>query len=174
MKTFRKSVSGQAAVELVACLLLLVMVITGMIHVANMGRASINLHAAVRGEAGEKAMDGRGTASSPPYISDWTPGPDGIRYTADDVPDHGMVSSTTGDLTAYSFRSPGDAMYAANSRRPVSMIRLSESPGMVLDYVHEERSVRVFLATFLQQLVYNKEAVTIKEEVYMPVMGDLF
>ena len=172
MKPFRHPTSGQAAAEFVACLLALMLVIMGMMQVATMGRASLYLHAALRGEAGEKAM--RETGTSAPYISDWSPGPDGIRYTADDEPTHGMASKITGDLAAYSFRAPGDAIYAAGSLRPTSMLTLSESPGQVLRFIHEEGTTYVSLFPFIQQLVYNKPRVAIKEEVYMPSMGGLF
>ena len=172
MKTPRHSVSGQAAAEFVICLLLLMLVIMGMMQVANMGRASLYLHAALRGEAGEKAM--RDTGTSAPYISDWSPGPDGVRYTADDVPTRGMASKVTSDLAAYSFRSPGDAIYAEGSLRPFSMLTLGESPGEVLKFTHEEGRIYVHLFPLMQQLVYRKEKVTIKEEVWMPPMGGLF
>jgi hypothetical protein len=166
--------SGQAAIEFVAGLLLLLLVITGMIHVANMGRASLYLHAALRGEAGEGAMRDGSIGTSPPYISDWSPGEDGLRHTADDQPVRGLASATTGDLAAYSVRSPGDWTYAADSRLPVSMLRLSESPGAMLAFTHEEDTIRVALSRVIQQLVYNKKEVAIKEEVWMPLMGGLY
>lgn len=174
MKTSRHSVSGQAAAEFVVCLLALMLVIMGMMQVATMGRASLYLHAALRGEAGENAMSDRRTGTSAPYISDWTPGPDGIRYTADDQPTRGMASGITGDLAAYSFRAPGDATYVAGSLRPVSMLTLGESPGQVLRFAHEEGTIYVSLFPLIQQLVYKKEKVAIKEEVWMPSMGGLY
>ena len=174
MKASRRSVSGQAAAEFVVCLLLLMLVIMGMMQVATMGRASFYLHAALRGEAGKKAMDDGHIGTSAPYISNWSPGPDGVRYTADDEPIRGMASGTTSDLAAYSFRSPGDAIYAAGSLRPVSMLSLTESPGQVLRFTHEEGRIYVHLFPLMQQLVYRKEKVAIKEEVYMPSMGGLF
>ena len=174
MKPFRHPTSGQAAAEFVVCLLALMLVIMGMMQVATMGRASLYLHAALRGEAGEKAMDDGRLGTSAPYISDWAPGPDGIRYTADDEPTPGMASKITGDLAAYSFRAPGDATYAADSLLPFSMLSLGESPGQVLRFTHEEGRIYVSLFPLIQQLVYRKEKVAIKEEVYMPSMGGLF
>jgi hypothetical protein len=170
----KPGIGGQAAVEFVACLLALLLVITGMIHVANMGRASLLLHARLRGDAGKAAMRDDTLGTLPPYISDWNPGTDGARYTADDRPVDGMAAGVEGTLTEYSARFPGDWTYAtAESRLPVSMIHLRES-ATLLGFAHAEDTVHVALSRVIRQLAYDKKEVVIKEEVWLPLMGGLY
>jgi hypothetical protein len=144
-----------------------------MIHVANMGRASLLLHARLRGDAGEEAMRDGALWVSPPHISDWKPGTDGARYTADDRPVH-AASGIENTLTEYSARLPDDWTYVTDeSLLPVSMIRLHKGSSL-LGFVHAEDTIRVALSRVIQQLAYGKEEVVIKEEVWLPLMGGLY
>jgi len=170
--------SGQAAIEFVAGLLLLLILLTGLIHVNRLARTSLFLHSVLRGMAGEQAMKSDLSTTSG-YISGWEAGPDGLRYTADDQPvrNSAQLSSTLSALTAYSVRSPNDWSYIANdSRLPVSQSRLQASPLMptVLGFAHEEETLHVPVDPVIRQLVYGKDEVAIKEEVWMPLMGGLY
>jgi hypothetical protein len=170
--------AGQAAIEFVSGLLLLLLAVTGIIHVSRMGRTSLFLHSVLRGDAGERAMEGV-VSESPEYISDWQPGEDQTRYTADDQPvvNGAALAATLDSLTTHSVRSPGDWDYVENQTRlPVSMISLQASPAMAttLGFVHREETLHVPVDTVLRQLVYDKDEVAIKEEVWMPLMGGLY
>lgn len=170
--------AGQASVEFAVGLLLMLIVLTGIIHVSRMGRTSLFLHAVLRGEAGKDAMSAL-SSSSPAYISDWQEGSDGIRFTADDQPlrNGTMLPSTLGLLTQYSVENPDDWRYvAADTRLPVSMFSLYSSPIMAtaVGFVHAEETLHVPVDTVIRQLIYNKDVVTIKEEVWMPLMGGLY
>ncbi len=170
--------SGQAAIEFVAGLLLLLILLTGLIHVNRLAHTSLLLHSVLRGMAGEHAMKSD-VSVAPDYISGWEAGPDGIRYTADDQPTRNAAqfSSTLIMLTANSVRSPNDWSYIANdSRLPVSQSRLQSSPLMAaaLGFVHEEETLHVPVDPVIRRLVYGKDEVAIKEEVWMPLMGGLY
>ncbi|MDR2849998.1 MAG: hypothetical protein LBW77_05600 [Verrucomicrobiota bacterium] len=168
--------SGQAAVEFLVGLLLLLILITSMIHVANMGRASLYLHAVLRGDAGEDAMRGGTLGTSPKHISDWTPGPDRLRYTADDQPKTGgSPLGTLALLSGYSEKSPGDwLLVAKDSQRPPSLNLLGGGPADVITFSRKEGDVYVQISPIIQQLVYGKKEVRIHEEVWMPLMGGLY
>lgn len=171
--------SGQAAIEFVAGLLLLLIVLTGLIHVNRMARTSLFLHAVLRGNAGERAMESGALSIAPPYISDWSTGADGIPYTADDQPIRNtvMLSSTVNMFLDYSVKNSGDWSYVApDTHLPVSMIRLSSSPaaGALLGFTHAEEDLHVPVDTVIRQLVYGKDEVTIRESVWMPLMGGLY
>lgn len=170
--------SGQAAIEFVSGLILLLLVVTGILHVSRMGTTSLFLHSVLRGDAGERAMEGV-VSASPDYISDWQAGSDGTRYTTDDeeVRNGAMLPATLDSLTSHSVRNPGDWGYVEDlSRLPVSMVSLQASPIMAtaLGFVHREETLHVPVDVVLRQLVYDKDEVAIKEEVWMPLMGGLY
>jgi len=171
--------SGQAAIEFISGLLLLLIVLTGLIHVNRMARTSLFLHSVLRGDAGKRAMETGALSIAPAYISNWQEGPDGLRYTADDEPLQRtyMLSSTLSMFTDYSVRSPGDWSYvASDTHLPVSMIRLSAAPAAsaLLGFTHAEEDLHVPVDPVIRQLVYDKDEVTIRESVWMPLMGGLY
>jgi len=178
MKLREKDCCGQAAIEFCAALLLFLIVVSGMIHISRMARTSLFLQSVLRGDAGERAMLAGTLADAPAYISDWDAGADGERYTADDRPirNAALLPSTLSAIGDYSVRNPGDWVFVApDSRLPVSMIRLQESPSMAatLGFTSSEETLRVPVEKVIRQLVYDKDAVSIREEVWMPLMGGL-
>jgi len=171
--------SGQAAIEFVAGLLLLLLVLTGLIQVNRMARTSLFLHAVLRGDAGEQAMADTALSVAPLYISDWQPGADGTRYTADDQPvrNGAFLPATLATLTKYSVKSPNDWSYVTPlDRLPTSMVTLNSSPLMAttLGFIHREETLHVPVDPVIRQLVYGRDEVAIKEEVWMPLMGGLY
>jgi len=170
---------GQAAIELAVGLLLLMLLLAGLVHVNRMARTFLFLHAVLRGDAGERAMADGALSVTPAAISDWQEGADATRYTADDRPiiNGASQSAILSSFVGYSAKSPGDWSYVApDTRLPTSMIRLSDSPGMAaaLGFVHAEETLHVPVDPVIRQLVYDKDEVAIKEEVWMPLMGGLY
>ncbi len=170
--------SGQAAVEFAVGLLLMLIVLTGILHVARMGRTSLFLHSVLRGDAGEAAMS-RISSPSPDYIADWREGPDGLRFTADDQPvrNSAMVPATLGLLTRSSVREARDwEAVAQNTRLPLSMVTLRNSPllATAIGFVHADETLHVPVDPVIRQLIYAKDEVAIREEVWIPLMGGLY
>lgn len=171
--------SGQAAIEFVACLLLLLLVISGTVHVNRMARTSLFLHSVLRGLSGKEAMESGSASLAPEYISDWKAGADGDRYTADDtiVRNGAALPSILGTLTRLSVKEEDDwNAVSEKSVLPVSMAVLQRSPiaSTVLGFVHREETLHVPVDTVIRELVYDKDKVAIKEEVWMPLMGGLY
>lgn len=171
--------SGQAAIEFVSGLLLFLLVVSGIIHINRMVRTSLFLESVLRGNAGEQAMSSGALSVSTPYISDWKAGEDGIPFTADDqaVENSLTLSRTLSSLSSASVKSADDWTYVtSDDHLPVSMISLHASPGMssALGFVHVEETLDVPVDTVIRQLVYDKDEVTIKAEVWMPLMGGLY
>ena len=50
------------------------------------------------------------------------------------------------------------------------MFQLAE----VMGALHEQRIQRVPVDPFIRDFIYNKEDVAVKEEIWMPLMGDLY
>ena len=170
---------GQAAIELAASLLLLMVLITGIIHVNRMARTSLFLHSVLRGTAGVRAMESTTTFGAPDYISDWQAGLDAQRYTADDQPTRNgtRLSSILNTLTGYSVRRADDWSQLVDSTRlPVSEIQLFKLPipAEILGFAHESETLDVPVDPVIRQLIYDKDDVAIKEEVWMPLMGGLY
>ncbi len=167
---------GQAAIEFVAGLLLLLLVLTGIIHTARLARTSLYLHGVLRAEAGESAMANT-LASTPQLIGDWDAGADAVRYTADDTRRSSAgYMNVIGLVTRYSAASPADWRVVERTQLPESMVNLQQN-GLVsalLGCTHREESIRVPVDPVIRQLVYDKDYVTIKEEVWMPMMGGLY
>jgi len=170
---------GQAAIELIASLLLLMILITGIIHVNRMARTSLFLHSVLRGTAGVEAMESTTTFGAPDYISDWQPGADAQRYTADDQPvrNGARLAGILSSLTGHSVRREDDWSQVVDSTRlPVSEIQLYKAPipAVILGSAHETETLHVPVDPVIRQLIYDKDDVAIKEEVWMPLMGGLY
>ena len=168
---------GQAAIEFVAGLLLLLLVLTGIIHTARLARTSLFLHGELRAEAGESAMANT-LASTPRLIGDWDAGADNVRYTADDTSRSSMgYMNVISLVTRYSVASPDDWRgVESKTQLPESMVNLEQNGfvSALLGCTHREESIRVPVDPVIRQLVYDKDYVTIKEEVWMPMMGGLY
>ena len=184
----RRSEAGQAAIEFtVALFFLLLPILLGLYHVNLMARVSLFLLAGLRGSGGVSAMQDGSLSTSPPYISNWVEGADGLRHTADDQPILNSIgqSATLSALTGYSVKTPGDWNFdfIKKSQLPVSMISLHDSSfvGAMLGFVREEKNSedvfgdKIVVNDFLRELVPRLEStVAIKEEVWMPLMGGLY
>lgn len=178
MAHFHSRCSGQAAVEFIVGILLMMIVVSGIVHVNRMSRTSLFLHSVLRGHAGKEAMTVI-SSENPAYISNWQEGADALRYTADDQPlrNSYVLPATIDMLTKYSVRESRDWTYvASDTRLPVSMITLHSSPIMasLVGFVHTEETLHVPVDTAIRELVYDKDEVAIKEEVWMPLTGGLY
>ncbi len=176
----RRGCDGQAMIELMVAVLLLLLVITGILHINKMVWSSLFLHSVIRGTAGEKAMSAAALADTPEYIKDWQEGQDNIAYTADDKKQKSGVglAASISTLTSCSTAGHNDSDWSyvsPNTRLAVSMSVLRENGGMggLLTGVHTDETLDVPVEPVIRDTVYGKESVKIKEEVWMPLMGGL-
>lgn len=169
---FRPSVSGQAIAELVITLILFLIVVTGMIHFAQLAMAQLDLQKKVRVEAGTAAMDGTGMRDLPEAISDWSPGADRRDYTADDRPIV-RASDSISILHGYADQDGGETFRKS---------RLTESPADLsndgfslfqLGLIRRSATDEVPLDPFIQENIYNKPSIRLRETLWMPLMGGL-
>lgn len=179
MKQLSHKKTGQASIELAAALILMLIIITGILHVSRMARTSLFLQSVLRGKAGERAMNHFAAPDATEYISDWDAGADGIQYTADDKPVKNSVnlSLTFTALCQHSVNSQNDWQYVAErSRLPVSMVQLYNSPlfSTAVEMTHEKERLYVPVDRVIRDLVYGKDDVAIEEEVWIPLMGGLY
>ncbi|MDD2600209.1 MAG: pilus assembly protein [Kiritimatiellae bacterium] len=179
MKRLLHKKKGQASIELAGALVLMLIIITGILHVSRMARTSLFLQSVLRGKAGERAMNPFATSSAAEYISNWDAGADGVQYTADDQPIKNSVnlSLTFTALSEHSVNSQDDWQYVVDhTRLPVSMVQLYNSTffSTAVEMTHERERLYVPVDPVIRELVYGKEDVAIEEEVWMPLMGGLY
>ena len=173
--------NGQAMLEFIAALVVLLIITTGLFHINRMARSSLFLHSVLRAKAGKKAMSTATLADAPELIKDWQPGPDGLTYTADDKMEKSsaILPSTLHALTRHSTENQSDDAWqyvSRHSRLPVSMKDLHETAAAstLLGIVREEETLLVPVEPVIRDLVYDKDEVQIREGVAMPLMGGLY
>jgi hypothetical protein len=169
---------GQAVIEFAAGLLVLLLIIIGFVHVSSLSLASLGLHGEIRAEAGLAAMQS-GMATTPEAISDWKSGTDEVRFTADDEMERNQPAAATviSQVVNHSVKRAQDwEVVSEKSLLPFSMVQLQQSPNLVvlMGAYHEQRIERVRVDPFIRDLIYNKEDVAVKEEIWMPLMGGLY
>ena len=160
--------------------LLLLLVITGLMHIEKLTRSSLFLHSVLRADAGERAMSNAALADTPDAIRDWDKGADKVAYTADDKPQNSgtALPAAIGMFTSYSTEGhrADDWQYASDSILPTSMVRLRASGGIgtLIGAVHAEETLDIPVEPVIRDLAYGKDVVRVKEEVWMPLMGGLY
>ena len=174
----RARCAGQAVIEFCIGLIVILLLVTGLIHVHKMAAVSLAIHGEIRAEAGEMAMRSNlGVAPDP--VSDWEAGADGVRHTADDRARVNAMSAMgiLETVVRHSARSDEDwQVLADKTQRPVSMAQLQHQMGLpvFLGCVYETDTIPIKIDPFLRRLVLGAEEVKIKEEVWMPQMGGLY
>lgn len=156
--------SGQAIVELMVALVVMLVLVAGILQIGSMGVSQSKLMSEARREAGQKALLDVASFSAPEFIGACTPGPDGIAFSRDD-------DTTPGDTALLQL---GIARYAhpddLNLRRPdntVSTIARSAFPQEVMGLVDGEATTNFPLFPVMRRLIYDRESVALAGKVWM-------
>ncbi len=153
--------NGQAMIEFVAGLLVLLLLIIAFVHVSKLALSSLGIHGEIRADAGISAMQST-LADAPEPISDWESGKDETRFTADDdmQKNQPAAASIIGSVVSHSVRDEGD--WTAVSKKsesvlPFSMVKLSQSPNLttLMGAVHESKTDRVPIDPFIRNFADN-------------------
>ena len=159
-----KSKSGQAIVELVVALVVILVLLAGTIQICSMGVSHSQLMMAARREAGQKAMLDVSSFSGPQFISACTPGNDGIAFSRDD-------GTTLGDpallqMGIVNYANPDEL----HKRRPdnlVSAIANSAFPQELFGLVEGKTTKSVPLIPIVRDLLYNKDTLDLQGKAWM-------
>ena len=172
-----KANAGQAAIEFVAALFLLLIILIGMLFLNDRSLQSLLLQAGIREDAGYQAMASTlGTA--PDAIRDWNDGEDKTPYTADDRPQKSANASTT--LQLLSDRSVANesdwAKVDSDVQLPFSMLTIHRGPSLVnaVPSVRKKEEEQIEVPNFIRENIYRKDEVTIREEIYFPLLGGIY
>jgi len=173
-----QSRAGQAMIELMLGMILILILLAGTVQFLNVANAHTGMDATIRGQAGYLAMSPGPAENTPKYIQTWLPGPDGQPFTADDVAQ--LKSPNTPNAIAVianeSVVAPADWTVLDTLSNTPSLEVLSQEAGFLtaLGFVDVSEAATVPVSDLAQSLFYSSQSVTVKEDVWMPIMSGLY
>jgi len=167
--------NGQAAVEFIVGMLVLVTIIAGGTQYLRSANAHRAITTTLRAEAGELALRPNLYSSIPHYLINWREGPDAIRHTDDDRPETGS-SLTLNQIADYTVRNHADweTLSPLAHNNPLPQLQYSAMPMSELNLIKAERSDRVVVDRAVRELIFNRPHVTVRHTVWMPQLGGLY
>ncbi|MEI7881230.1 MAG: TadE family protein [bacterium] len=156
--------SGQAIVELVVALVVIMVLVAGIIQICSMGVSHSKLMTSARWEAGQKAMLDASSFAAPKYIAECTAGNDGIAYSRDDDTTPGDVNIFQGGIVRYA---KPDELNLRREDNPVSSLANSSFPQEMFGLVDGEARTSVPLIPVVRQLLYQSDSVELQGKAWM-------
>jgi hypothetical protein len=186
---YRASCSGQAMIELMLGMLLILILLVGVVQFVAVADAHSCLDSRIRGNyddmggsygCGVRAMQPLSplTECTPLYITTWSNGPDGQRFTADDT--RKTKSPDTLQLIAEkSVKVPTDWNQFAKLAHPSSLgalhgLSATNQDITALGFIGLRYDVTLPVSAFAQDLFYNKPDVVVQEDCWRPIMNGLY
>lgn len=161
---FLSGCGGQALVEFVVALVVIMVLVAGTLQISLMGVRHSRLMAEARREAGQKAMQDVSSFSGPQYIGECTVGPDGIAYTRDDDATAGDSGAFVVGVVGYAQPTELDTIRPGS---PVSAIADTAFPQLMFGLVQGEKTENLPLIPVVRELIYRKDAVELKGSAWM-------
>jgi hypothetical protein len=163
--------AGQAAIELVLGILMIIILFAGSLQYLKVAEAQRSMVTSLRGEAGARALTLGATVDMANYLLTWDNGADGIMYTADDQPVESLAFMLP-NIVNRSVQNADDWAYVAALPNPTPIFGLHENPLPMLELslVNAEDSEDVPVEESVQNLIYGRDHVRVKHSVWMPVM----
>ncbi len=157
--------SGQAIVEFAVCLIVVVVVITGLIQIGLLGYHHTQTMIEAREEAGEAAMLEIGLSEeSPEYLVNWEEGGDERKYSPDDEPVQGNVGYLQSRILAHA--QPSDlSSYLPNNE--ISLLADSPLPHYEMGLVSGTDDRTLDLLPGFSHLISGSDSIEVKSKVWM-------
>lgn len=164
--------SGQAMVELVISLLVIVLVISGLTQFIQLSNEKETIMGNLRGETGVAALDGSSAASAPKYIRNWHEGNDEMRHTGDDSFTSGSFNSKLGtDVLDLSVNNDSDWAYISGTvNNDLYNLRTSPASSASLGFVRRSEKKTIELMPAIRDFIIDRDSITVGEEIWMPIM----
>jgi len=162
---------GQAVVELVVALVVILVLLAGIIQVGWLGVHQSRAMMEARRQAGVKAMMPVSSFAAPRFIRSCTVGADGIAYSRDDdfVPDNPAVVSD--GIVSYAHPTQLDGIRPDN---PVSAISKSVLPEAMFGLVQGEQKDRIALVPVIRDLIYRADEIEVRGSAWMTWMKGIY
>ncbi len=151
---------GQAIIELVVGLVVMLIVFAGLLQIGGLNRLHTRTMIEARSDAANRMFFGAATPDAH-YILDCTPGPDGRRYTRDDAFDTAAVGNFQGHVLAYAKLIPLEGV------RPHNSINNLDTDPTALDLVHGQQTYATNLYPIMRDLVYGTNSIDVHSDVFM-------
>ena len=164
---------GQALVEMVAGLLVVLLLLTGLLQIARLARAHTEamLVARERADRAAMAMEYPGQMRTPRYILDWEPGVRDVRYTQ-----HDRARTDSGHDIRRSVVRHGrpDQLASYTDNRLLTDVERSLQVTDAFHFVYgSQRSELVPVYPILRNLVIRQESLSMEHQVWMPWLKGL-
>ena len=162
---------GQAMVEFVVALVVILVLVASIIQIGTMGVRHSRLMEEARREAGRKAMQAASSFAGPQFIGACTVGPDGIAFSRDDDVIEGDIGSFSAGIVSYAHISDLDAIRPGS---PVSVLAGSPFPQYMFGLVDSERQETINLIPIVRELIYRQDSIVLKGKAWMTWTSGLY
>jgi hypothetical protein len=164
LKSGKHRSSGQAIVELVVALVVILVLFASIIQVSLLGVHQSWTMGEARKLAGVKAMSAASSFESPRFIEACTVGRDGVAFTRDDDVTVEAPSVFTTGLAGYAHPTELNKIRPDN---PVSVLAGSDMPQAMFGLVQGEKTDTVKLMPIISQLIYGADAVEVRGSAWL-------
>jgi hypothetical protein len=168
--------NGQAFVELIIGIIVIVIILAGGIQFFYVSNAHRSLTTTVRGEVGEQALSGIPYISTPPYIFTWDDGNDDIRHTDDDTPITGSAQTLT-TIADRSVSDPADwdRLDPLSHDNAMPLMHESQLPTTELSFIESSAPpVTIVVDPAVRTFLFDRPTVTVRHSIWMPLLGGIY
>ena len=160
--------SGQALIEVSVCMIGIVVVLLAMLELTKIGMMRTRATMDARADVAAFMQSDTVLFPTPGFLQTWNEGPDGKRYTADDVP---VTASSASFYHTTIERSVADAAdWNLLQQIPNPISTLHSSPTVLaagFGLLRGQSSATTNLLPGFQRLVSGTDTITIESEVWM-------
>ena len=156
--------SGQAIVELVVALVVILVLVAGTIQIGLLGLSRTELMVKARREAGSLGLQPIPAVSMPEYIGDRTVGRDGAAYSKDDGIAAGVERDFVDRIVDYAQPSRLQTYAPGNA---LSALSQSVAPRQMFGLTHARYTRSVPLLPVVQTLLYASDSAEVEGSAWM-------
>jgi hypothetical protein len=156
--------AGQAIVELIVALVVLLVVIGGVITLGRLSRAQTVAMREARRVAGVAALSDAAPFSGPLYIEERTAGGDAVTYSRDDGTTAGEAADFQNRVVSYG---EPEALGEALPGNEVSVLYGTAFPQFMFSFTHGEHDVTVTNMPIVRHTMYNAETIQVHGEAWL-------
>ncbi len=160
--------SGQALIELVVGLIVILALTAGMLQVASLTRAHTDTMENARSRAGEWALRDDYLSPFPQYIAEVLPGPDGIRYTRDDETISADQATFQAAIVERSAGTPaGWETLGAIPGNRIMQLRATAAPVLEFGLIGAREQEQIEILPAVRNLIYNAQMIEVEGSAWM-------
>jgi len=170
--------SGQAMLEFVIALIGILLVVAGVLTVAELNKANTDTLVRATEQAITSAM-GNPIATSFTPVRDWDKGPDGRALTKDDIKREGSFANVQSGITTFTAPntdwSGTERLDGADARyKDVKDMNFGQNIAKIMGFSQGADEEGVETLPVSQSLIGLPEIVDVRNETYMPATGGLY